>query len=368
MSKTLLSIEKKLAAKNAEGSLRSLPELLPNGIDFCSNDYLGLAKKSISELNSEHHWAATGSRLISGNSNSILEAEKIATVFFGQDALLFNSGYHANVALIPCLSEADDVILYDAHSHMSFRDGIKLSAARAFSFQHNNLEHLEERLKQVSRGLTGKILVISEGLFSMQGDQPDLETLLKLCEKYQAELILDEAHSAGIFGEQGRGLSYEFREHPNLLLRIFPLGKSFAAAGCFVVANKVLLDYVVNQCRTFIYSTALPPVMGDVIGQRIIQVEESEEARKRIFELISFWCQRNENMQISQRNSPIQFVLANREKQLRIKEEVIRHNINVLPIRYPSVPKAEEGFRVTLHSFNTEAEIIALQNLLNPIC
>ena len=194
-------IRAKLEKRKKEDNLRKL-QISSNLIDFCSNDYLGFSEKKINYRPMSQ--GATGSRLIRGNSNLFEKIEdKISKFHRAEAGLIYNSGYNANIGLFSCIADKGDTIIFDQLIHASIRDGIRLSAARSFSFQHNNADSLERKIQRAN----GNILVAIESIYSMDGDQCELEKILAVCEKYQAQIILDEAHATGVIGEFGRGLA-----------------------------------------------------------------------------------------------------------------------------------------------------------------
>ncbi len=203
MKSHLSHIEQKLSKRKAENAFREL-KVNDDLIDFCSNDYLGFAsEKEIHILENLPQFGATGSRLISGNYELTEEVEQFLANFYkAESGLIFNSGYNANVGLFSCVAERTDTIIYDELIHASIRDGIRLSNANSFSFKHNDLNSLEDKIKNAK----GNVFVAVESIYSMDGDKVSLRELVEICKKYNAALIVDEAHASGIFGEKGEGL------------------------------------------------------------------------------------------------------------------------------------------------------------------
>src|SRR5436190_3874515 len=249
-------LNKKIDERKEQNSFRQLS--LPKGgmIDFCSNDYLGIVKNDLlnrqSRFEQPDHSGATGSRLLTGNYKLIEETEQFIANFHNAEAgLIFNSGYDANVGLLSSVPQRGDTILYDYLSHASIRDGIRLSFAQSFSFQHNDLNDLEERLKKA----TGNIFVVTESVFSMDGDLCPLKDLVTLCEKYNANLIIDEAHATGVIGKKGEGFVQTLNLESKVFARIHTFGKAIGVHGAIVLGSTSLRDYLINFARSFLYST-----------------------------------------------------------------------------------------------------------------
>ena len=197
-----------------------------------------------------------GSRLLAGNYPLIEKLEKSIASFHDAEAgLIFNSGYDANIGLLSCIALKEDTILYDQLIHASLRDGIRLGYAQSFSFEHNNPASLELRLKQAA----GTVYVVTESLFSMDGDLAPLQEMAALCEQYNAKLIVDEAHATGIVGEHGEGLVQHLQLQSKCFARIHTFGKALGVHGAIVLGSSFLRSYLINFSRPFIYTTALPP-------------------------------------------------------------------------------------------------------------
>ena len=239
-------------------------------LDLSSNDYLGLA--SDPNVLAEFHrhesltspelarcaGGATASRLLSGNRVVCEDLESALGDAYGRSALLFNSGYHANIGVLPALAQRGDLVLLDRLCHASIIDGVRLSGARWHRYRHGDIKHLEQLLQQ-QRGAARRIFIVSESIFSMDGDCADLEALVDVKTRYHATLVLDEAHAVGVLGPQGLGAAEDvgLLEHVDIL--IGTLGKAYGSMGAFVVAEEAICDYLINHARSFIFSTGLPP-------------------------------------------------------------------------------------------------------------
>jgi 8-amino-7-oxononanoate synthase len=252
-----------LLDRKSNGSLRTLTNT-QNKADFVSNDYLGLAhSKELHQLIEARYQqiknpanGSTGSRLLAGNSELAEEVEaQLSTTFLAEQTLLFNSGYVANLAALSCLPQKGDTILYDELVHACMHDGARLSRADRFSFKHNDLTDLENKLKVAK----GKIFIAVESVYSMDGDQSPLAELVTLAEQYQAHIILDEAHSTGAYGKNGGGLAVSLWLQSKIAIRIYTFGKAMGVHGACVAGSKTLINYLINFARPFIYSTAMSP-------------------------------------------------------------------------------------------------------------
>lgn len=344
----------KLAERKEKGRLRSL-SLFEGYTDFYSNDYLGIAQSSTF---SAVHRGSTGSRLISGNSPEAEAAELFTAGFFrSEKALIFNSGYDANVGLFSSVPQKGDTILYDELIHASVRDGIRLSHAKAWSFRHNDSADLEKKLRLAG----GTVFVAVEALYSMDGDLPPLQELVEMCEKYGALLIVDEAHSGGVFGEEGRGLMEASGLHSRCFARLFTFGKAYGTHGAAVCGGAELIAYLCNFARSFIYTTALPAAQYVTI---VHCIEQSRDPvlREQLQENIHYFREWGEELPLlSDACSPIQVIpYADLGSCISVTQHLHSLKLGVKAILPPTVPENGQRLRICLHAFNTEQEIEAL--------
>ena len=290
---------KALAEREQNGLLRKLSHSFP-GIDFCSNDYLGFSRlglldaklSSVAEQDAEPgekprgYFGATGSRLISGNTRLMEEAEKqIALFHHAQSALIFNSGYDANVGLLSSVPQKTDLILYDEHIHASIYDGIRLSHATHYKFKHNDLEALDDLIQRHKKSFDNMYVVV-ESIYAMDGDSAPLLELVEICQDSKnIFLIVDEAHAIGVFGKQGRGLCNALSIEKECFARIYTYGKAMGCHGAAVVGSDILRNYLINFSRTFIYTTALPHYSIEAIKhayQLLIETDQKEALQNNI--------------------------------------------------------------------------------------
>jgi len=357
-------IKDKLEKRKQENAFR---ELKDNNhlIDFCSNDYLGFAKETaIHQTNQQlDGYGATGSRLISGNHTITEETEDyLANFYRSEAALIFNSGYSANVGLFQCLPQRTDTIIYDEYIHASIRDGIKLCNAKHFAFEHNNLAALEEKLSLAS----SLVYVVVESIYSMDGDAAPLVEIAKICKQYHAALIVDEAHAAGIYGK-GLGLVAELNLENDVFARIITFGKAYGCHGAAVLGSKILRNYLINYSRAFIYTTALPLPSILAIKNAHEFLLKNLNRIDELKELITYFKNSTSNFQLltSNSTSAIQCIIIPGNTEVKkVAENIQKNGFDVRPILSPTVPKGKERLRICLHSFNSQAQIDELLTII----
>jgi 8-amino-7-oxononanoate synthase len=356
-------LNKKLDERRNNHSLRQL-RLSEGKTDFCSNDYLGIVKNSklqtpVSKLSS----GSTGSRLLSGNYKLIEETEKQIAVFHqSESALLFNSGYDANIGLLSSVPQKGDTILYDQLCHASIRDGIRLSFATAFAFAHNDMDDLIKKLAHA----TGTLFIVTESVFSMDGDFCPLQELIAIAQNHNAHLIIDEAHATGIIGEKGEGLVQHRQMQDKVFARVHTFGKACGCHGAVVLGSRSLRDYLINFARSFVFSTSLPEHSVALIKSSYEIFPLMQEERWLLRKLVDQFQSANIRFEKLVSTTPIQIViLPGNEAVKKVAAELQEHNLDVRAILYPTVPKGKERLRIVLHAFNTEEEIQKLINHLN---
>lgn len=353
------SLQSRLEQLREAGLYRSLPAE-GDFVDFCSNDYLGFVREPlVMELpgnsNSVLPSGATGSRLISGNSRYFEELEQEIARFHGAEAgLIFSSGYLANLALLSALPHRHDVILYDQLIHASLRDGIRLSGARHFSFRHNDLDHLEQRLRKIE----SRALIVVESIYSMDGDRAPLRELVELAERFNAAVIVDEAHSVGIDGANGEGLVSELGLEARVMARTVTFGKVLGCHGAAVIGDALLKDFMVNCARGFIYTTAMAPRTLLDIRQAYAALPLAGARRRLLSELSA---QFSLISGARERWTPIhQIQIPGNHQVMRAAADLREAGFAVVAIRSPTVPAGSERIRICLHSFNTAAQLSQL--------
>jgi 8-amino-7-oxononanoate synthase len=335
--------------------------------DFCSNDYLGLARseplfnrieKKCQALNPKTN-GATGSRLLSGNSELTESVEfKLASIFKSQAALILNSGYVANLAIFSSIPQKSDIILYDELAHASIKDGARLSLARRFSFKHNDLNDLESKLKKIN----ARVFIAVESIYSMDGDECPLRELTALAKRYNANIILDEAHSTGIRGDRGSGLATSLGLENDIDIRLYTFGKGMGIHGACIAGSKSLIQYLINFARPFIYTTAMPPHSILAIETAFDYLAENLQLQPDLEKNINqFLAGIHHLTNRTQSTSAIQTViLPGNDNVKKAALTLQRAGLDVRPILSPTVPAGAERLRICLHTFNTSNEIAKL--------
>ncbi|MDE3135297.1 MAG: 8-amino-7-oxononanoate synthase [Acidobacteriota bacterium] len=330
---------------------------LPSGVALSSNDYLGLASdprlvaETIRAIRESGKVGSTGSRLLAGNSKDWERAEEEFAAFAGtESALYFSSGYAANVGMLSVLAGPADVVFSDSLNHASLIDGIRLSGARKVIYPHGDLSRLEEAFS-AHRRETGARLIVTESLFSMEGDFAPLGDLLALARKYGAELVVDEAHAVGVFGPGGRGLVFEAGIAGEALAVVHTCGKALASAGAFVCASREVKQYLVNRARTFIFSTAAPPYLAQQIRAALALVPAMEAERAHLHAIASALREglRAEGFSVGTSASQIVPLVAGTSAAAMAWAESLREDgFAVRAIRPPTVPEGTARLRLSL--------------------
>lgn len=367
-------LKDRLDARNQLGLLRVLKTNATELIDFTSNDYLGLAgsidllesiQSKVQDLNIKHN-GATGSRLLSGNSSYTEDVEqKLATLFSAESALIFNSGYSANLAVLSSIPQRNDTILYDELAHASMKDGARLSLAKRMSFKHNDLSDLESKIRKA----TGKVYIAVESIYSMDGDECPLRELIALSERYDACIILDEAHSTGVRGKGGAGLAVSEGLENNIAIRIYTFGKAMGIHGACVAGSDSLRRYLINFARPFIYTTALPPHNVVAIDCAFDHLGQHIGLQKTLQDRInSYLTGVTDNLTRTQSSSAIQTFIVPGNENAKRTGDILRHKgFDVRPILSPTVAAGSERLRICLHTYNTPEQIRQLTDALHSI-
>ena len=358
-------LQHKLQQRQQQDALRQLRLPAANTVDFCSNDYLGIVHQQSIQVTGQHASGSTGSRLLAGNYPLIQQAEQQVAAFHqAEAAVLFNSGYDANLGLLSSLLQRGDTVLYDQLCHASIRDGIRLGFAHAFAFEHNNLQHLEQRLQQAPA--TGNTFIVTESVFSMDGDTAPLQQLVTLAQQYNAHLIVDEAHAIGIIGTAGQGLTQHLQLQQHIFVRVYTYGKACGCHGAAVVGSQLLADYLVNFARSLIYSTAMPPHAAAAIAASYRLFPGMTPQRQHLQQLVQQFQQHPLSYQKLPSQTPIQGIIVPGNTQAKsLATHLQQHGFDVRPILYPTVPAGTERLRIVLHAFNTTAEVQALCQSIN---
>jgi 8-amino-7-oxononanoate synthase len=377
MKKLPVTLSDKLALRLQNNALRQLPKA-SGLVDFASNDYLGFSNsKTIFEKTHQYllqhnqiQNGATGSRLLSGNHTVYQAAEEcIAQFHQAPAALIFNSGYDANVGFFSAVPQKGDLILYDELCHASIRDGIQLSNAKAYKFQHNDLEDLERLLV---RHPDMTIYIVTESVFSMDGDTPNMEELVQLAEKHKAYVVVDEAHALGVLGEKGEGLVQSLNLQETVFARIMTFGKGLGCHGAAILGGEDIKSYLVNFARSFIYTTGLSPHSVATILTAYQQLETATDSQQQLKNNIAHFNQEKNRLSLKplfvRSKSAIQSaIIPGNERVKGIAQQLQSKGFDVKPILSPTVPEGQERLRFCLHSFNSEKEITDVLQLLSAL-
>lgn len=374
------ALQSKLKLREENNALRYLP-LTNTLVDFASNDYLGFAKNELI-FDVSHQLlvnqnlkinGATGSRLLSGNHSLYpLTEDFIAQFHLSEAALIFNSGYDANVGFFSTVPQRNDVILYDELCHASIRDGIQMSHAKAYKFQHNDFLDLEKLIHKITSNfqLPASIYIVTESVFSMDGDSPNLEELTNLSEKYNCYLVIDEAHALGVFGNQGEGLLQSLGLQNKVFARIMTFGKGLGCHGAAILGGEDLKSYLVNFARSFIYTTALSPHSVASILIAYHQLEQEKEPLEKLKNNIVFFNQQKLQLGLKPlfvySKSAIQCAIISGNQNVKsIAAQLQEKGFDVKPILSPTVPEGQERLRFCLHSYNSHQQITKVLELLS---
>lgn len=355
----MLHIEKQLTKRRHLGNLRQL-QVAPPLIDFSSNDSLGLARSPLLAAAMLEEWknhtdqrmGSTGSRLLTGNSLYAQSLEEKIATFHGYEAgVLFSCGYMANVGLISTVAGEDTTLFFDAAVHASTRDGIRLSRASAFPFWHNDLTHLEQRLKECTR--QGDRFICVESIYSTDGSVAPLREIATLAESHNAHLIVDEAHAVGVYGPQGRGLVAHHHLTGRVFAQVVTFGKALGTYGAIVLGSDLLKQALLNFATSYIYTTALPFPMLAAIACSYDLFPHLEHERAHLHTLIQEFC--------AAQATHIQCVpLPGNQRVKEASHSLARLGFDVRPLMSPTVRRGEEMLRICLHAFNTVGEVRAL--------
>ncbi|MFC5282731.1 aminotransferase class I/II-fold pyridoxal phosphate-dependent enzyme [Pedobacter alpinus] len=367
-------LQRKLQERVDNDSLRTLQQHPESLADFHSNDYLSFAQSHILKQKLEqllqtypnYKLGSTGSRLLAGNGKFVEELEqKIAGFHEAEASLIFNSGYDANIGLLSCIAQRGDTIVCDELIHASLIDGARLSLANKYTFAHNNLTALEDKLK-LSKG---NVFIVTESVFSMDGDTAPLLEINELAIKYNANLIVDEAHAIGVIGNNGVGLCQQLGIQDKIFARIYTFGKALGCHGAVITGSVLLKTYLINFARSFIYTTALPFHALASITVAYSQLYQSAQMviLKENIALFKHLLSRMNLLLIPSESAIQSIIIEGNSNCKNFANYLQQHGCNVKAILSPTVPAGKERLRISLHAHNTKAEIYNLTNLLSAL-
>lgn len=397
MNEFVIALQQELQILKEKKNFRSLPALVHDGkeiivnggrmsdmkampderrmLNLSSNDYLGLAndvslrEEFLKALTPETFLpTSSSSRLLTGNFTAYRELEQQLAAMFGtESALIFNSGYHANTGIIPAICDNHTLILADKLVHASLIDGIRLASAKCIRYRHNDLPQLQRLVEQNHTAYT-KIIIVTESIFSMDGDEADLSALVRLKNGYDNILLyVDEAHAFGARGKQGLGCAEEQNCIQDIDFLVGTFGKAIASAGAYIVCKEVIREYLINKMRTFIFTTALPPVNIQWTAWILKHLSELQPKREHLLRI----SRKLKDALISKGydcpsvSHIVPMVVGASEDTIFKAEELQRKGFYALPVRPPTVPEGTSRIRFSLTADITEQEIDALIDLIN---
>lgn len=370
-------MQQELQALKERSNLRTLPALAHEGrnvivngqrmLNLSSNDYLGLAadrklrEEFLQELTVDTFLpTSSSSRLLTGNFTIYEELEQTLAQLFGTEAaLVFNSGYHANTGILPAVSDTQTLILADKLVHASLIDGIRLSAARCIRYRHNDMKQLE-RLLAENHATYRQVIIVTESIFSMDGDVADLKELVRLKQAYDNVLLyVDEAHAFGVRGNQGLGYAEETGCIREIDFLVGTFGKAAASAGAYIVCQRTIREYLVNQMRTLIFTTALPPIniaWTLFIVRRLAEFKERRIHLKNISNILRN-ALKEKGYDCPSASCIVPMIVGASSDTILRAKELQRHGFYALPVRPPTVPEGTSRIRFSLTAEITEEEI-----------
>lgn len=338
-----------------EGLRRKLAP--PHGIDLSSNDFLGLAKderlkNAMIEGVRREGVGSTGSRLLRGERNSFAEIEKQFAVWKNTNrALYFNSGYQANIGVLQTFPEEDDVVFSDELNHASLIDGMRLSRARKIVYRHLDAKNLEKLIAETA--CRGHKFLVTESLFSMDGDVAPLDRYAEICRALKANLIVDEAHAVGVYGRTGSGLIGEFGIEKEVFLSINTAGKALGVSGAFVAGDDSTIEYLIQKARSFIFSTAPVPAVADALKKALEIAENEPERRHKLLRLAKILCAKLRERGICDpvfETQIVPIIIGESEKTVKLAGRLQAKGFDVRAIRPPTVPENTSRLRLSLNA------------------
>lgn len=367
-------LEAALKKRKDDGCLRTLKSE-DHLLDFYSNDYLGFAsswplQQKIRSETARYPMAktgSTGSRLLAGNSVYAMNLEtELASHFGFSGALLFNSGFDANLALLSCIAGKNDTIIYDELAHSSMLEGARLSPARSYRFAHNDPESLRSKIRLA----TGIVFVAVESLYSMDGDKSPLKAIAAVCKEEGAHLIVDEAHSTGITGPAGRGLVIENGLEEEVFAVLYTFGKAMGTHGACLAGSSLLKEYLINFARPFIYSTALPFHTLASIRMALLHSVDSTLLREKLMMNVNLFkdLMKTSGLGLIDAEGPVQcLVIPGNEACKKTAAYLQDLGFGIRAILHPTVALGRERLRICIHAFNTSEDITRLAAALGAL-
>lgn len=370
MNSKLKKYEEELKSLQKSGNLRSLKDLSSADykVNLSSNDYLGISKKNIPRPTG-NSFGSGSSRLLTGNYKEYELLESELENLYRRPALFFNSGYHANIGILPALTTKEDLILSDKLNHASIIDGIRLSSADQLRFKHTDYDHLIHILEN-KRNEYKNVFIVSESIFSMDGDEADLTKLIEIKEKFDCFLYVDEAHALGVRGSKGLGLSEEKECLKDIDLLVGTFGKAMNSIGAYVVCHSTLKQYLINKMRSLIFTTSLPPIViswNYIMLRTIVKMKMERDHLQAISSQL-----RNElkslNIETNGSSNIIPVMVGDSQKCINLADHLQKKGFLVFPIRPPAVPQGTARLRISLCADLDWDNIKELPKLIKDYC
>lgn len=334
-------------------------------LNLSSNNYLNIAdnqaitQEFLDNVGNRYSFGSASARLLTGTLPVYQELEDLLSSLYGKEsALLYNSGYHANVGISSALNQKGDVVFSDKLNHASIIDGMRLSDGKFFRFPHNDMHALEKLLERERKNFNNAF-IITESVFSMDGDIEDLKKIVELKKKYNCIMIIDEAHAFGVFGEKGLGVAEELGIIDDVDLLVGTFGKAIGSMGAFVTGSKTMIDFLINKSRSFIFSTALPPI-NIAFSKWIIETQISKTAQKRKNML-------NLAKKFGSQSHIIPVVIGENKDTVDLCEVLFHNGYFTLPIRPPTVPVGTSRLRLSLTADIREEELQTLKEKIDEV-
>jgi 8-amino-7-oxononanoate synthase len=352
------------------------PHIMVDGksyLSFCSNDYLGLANHpqliaALQQGAQQHGVGAGAAHLVSGHGTTHHQLENELAAFVGKPAaLLFSTGYMANLGVVQALVGKGDTVFADKFNHASLNDAMQLSRAAVKRYRHNDMTQLAQLLEQAK---SGRKLVITDAVFSMDGDVAPLRELLALCEQHDAWLLIDDAHGFGVLGEQGRGSLAHFGIASKRVICMATLGKAAGVFGAFVAAEQVVIDTLINHARSYVYTTATPPALASALLESLQLIENGDELRGHLQRLIAQLRSglRSLPWSVMPSATAIQpLLVGGNQAALNLSAGLLERGIWVAAIRPPTVPQGTARLRITLSAAHRAADVTRLIESLHEL-
>jgi 8-amino-7-oxononanoate synthase len=368
-------LSKKLQEIKQKNRYRTRPILNENVINFSSNDYLGLKDNPIAKQKLIHNFdklslGSGASVLVSGYHLIQKELEKFISEFKQtEDCIVVGSGYMANIGLIQAISDEEDIIFSDELNHASIIDGIRISKARKIIYKHCDVEDLEEKLKKYHT--KGKKIIITDGVFSMEGDIAPLDKIIEISRKYDAVVIVDDAHATGIIGEEGRGSLNYFNLMPDSnIVQMGTLSKAVGSYGAFICGSRILIDYLVNTMRSVIFTTGLSPIQSFISLENFKILAKEDFRRKEVLEKSKYLASslKNKGIDVKFFGTPIISLIVGKEEiALKLRDRLLEKGFFVQAIRPPTVPEGTSRLRITINYNHSYEDIERLCEALDEL-